>query len=294
MPTHRALQQGLLSRLLGGTASFPMKRAAFGVERPHDFLETILRMQDLPMPRGSRGLMAAADVDGVQLLKAFRAYEPCNAPASMRNLMEFCRRHEVSVRFNDAALDDVFIDARDPSTRALMDDSCKKVTACGRDGVALRNRMMPQRALRHMRDTGAQVYVQTCGRAHLLGDTGRGFDFTNSLSARFMEANVDVLPVAIAAGEGDRMAFPDESEAVLRRGLIVKGLGARTFTIEDVRAEKKYLASVSARSGRDVALYPYGDEDSDWAVFKDVVLHWQQWTRRYEAAAQPSPQPAFA
>jgi hypothetical protein len=275
MPTHVALPQALMTRLMGGASPLSL---ACGMEYPHNFLENILEQgYGHAIPPALRGQIAAADGDGQKLARAFRAkVTPDFAPVTYRNLVKFCRVSGISLRFNDAALNNGYLDHRDEVTRAMLPTQAQKngddkIENAKSLGVAIRNRIIAAHIITHLRDTGAEVYIQSCGADHLFGDRRSGIEkleYNDSLSALFTAAAIDAFAVLPTGPYSKLDTIPFKAGAALKAGAVIDGLSPRKF-FDDDTGEAAFLAEISRRSGDALTIYSDPGVNRDPALFKD-------------------------
>lgn len=253
--SHKALQQAVLGKLRDETS------VAYGVERPHDFLEWFVSEGfGFKIPPDLRGRISDADRNSCRLIAAFLAAAwPADVPVSERSVLAFCREKGISVRANDAADADLFLDQDDPATRALIEQYAPERLGTlihSRDealGVELRNRMIVERALAHMKESGAKVYVQQCGKGHIFGNNMTGDEFAGSLSAMFAKTGVNVLSVFPAGSGWGFETIPAQAKEQLHQGLIIEGLSEREFHHDSPPGEEEaFLREIGRHSGLDI------------------------------------------
>jgi hypothetical protein len=254
--SHKALQQAVLGKLKDENST-----VAYGVERPHDFLEWFISEGfGFKIPPELRGRVSDADKDGRRLIETFLiAAWPADVPVSERSVLAFCRDKGISMRANDTADADLFLDQNDPTTRALIVQYAPERLGTpihSRDdalGIELRNRMIVERALAHMKDTGAQIYIQQCGKAHVFGNNMTGDEFESSLSAMFANAGVNVLSVFPAGAGWGFETIPAQAKEQLHQGLVIEGLSEREFHHDSPPGEEEaFLRDIGRHSGTDI------------------------------------------
>ena len=272
-PAHKALRQGLLARLLAGTSPL-----ACGLELEHNLAQKALSGDFLGrLPQSLRDRVGGPDRDGRKLIELF--HEMClprEAPAAYKNILAFCYHNHIPVSANDAAK--IYlntrcrIDPKDPATfdflrrqgahkfqAWMMRAGFMSVTSPG--GLAFRNGMIAERAVKDMRAKNVPVYVQDCGLSHLFGRTDRNKLFKDSLSACFARAGVDVMPVMVTAPGWGVSDTPTEAYPMLaEKGLVIHGVsGTSFFSIDRRTDEVDFLRRIRRHSGNEIAVYPAYD-----------------------------------
>lgn len=275
VPTHKILRQGLMARLLKAATPF-----AYGMERAHDMLAYLVEKKfSQSVPNDLREQFTAADHNGHRLARTFRAaLTPEHTPLTGKNLLAFCLESGISIRANDAAKINIdhkwYLDL--PPGQNIPVES--------REGVALRNRMIVERALMHMKESAAQAYVQDCGMGHLLGhQSDKGiWPYAESLSAMFAQAGVDVLPVYTADFCYMPDKLPAEGAAMLAsKGLVIDELNTRRFLtgMSAPYMEMQLMAEISAHSGGEIKIFPEATREEieqEKEQIKREIPHWLQ------------------
>lgn len=246
-PSHRLLMQGFLA-----AAKADGLDPSFHMEHEHRLLSRIARIDAGVELKGWQAeALTTAERDGKILLQATMAYRPLSYnPVIGHNLMAFCLENAVPVAFTDAAKSgkardtEKALDQSDRETaqqiaafyserfnRAASASSDAPLSVEGPDGIAIRNRMMVDLSGRHLDLSRSNLLVHHCGREHLLGDTRSGFDYADSLAARFAAQGYRVVTV-----------FPDSSDAFERVPkealceertdiVLVEGLSTRSYPV---------------------------------------------------------------
>ena len=128
-------------------------------------------------------------------------------------------------------------------------------------GVALRNRMIVARALAHMKEAGAGIYIQQCGRGHMFGNAPEGKEFQDSLAALFAAAGVDVLTVFPTGPGYGREMIPEEGKGMLQQGLVIEGLSHARFSFHSSPgAEADFLERLNQHSRGEIGI---ADDDGN-------------------------------
>lgn len=271
-PMHKALRQGLLARLLNGASAGAV---ACGLELEHNLVEKALSDNFIgKIPADLRERASGPDPDGRKLIQIFHELcLPQEAPASYKNLLAFCYHHNVSVRANDVAKtfsdSQCHIDMRDPMTRNVLRRNAESkfhawltrisgISVVSPNGIARRNTVIAEQALKDLRQKGVPVYIQDCGLSHLLGKVQDDKHYKDSLSAYFARANVDVMPVLVTAQGWGVQNVPQESHRMLaENGLIIKGLSEQYFfSLHNREDEVQFLHEVNKESGGELKVYP--------------------------------------
>lgn len=294
-PAHIALRQSVIERLL--TSSSPI---ACGLEREHDLLGAIVESTfQYPLTGELRDALDVLDPDGQNMLKAYKATRKAvESPVMDKNFISFCLAEEVSVRANDAAASWALapggvskrcLDMADLATCKILQRHApalqgKDVTFISAEGVYLRNRLIVERVLGHMNDSGAQVYVQSCGNSHIYGDKFGHKHFVQSLSALFNQAGMDVLPVFVSSKAYDEGLIPAGAEAMRQQGVVVSGLSERLFEYKgygsefsDEYDESCLIEAISKHSGGAFKIMPdafMGRGSLLWDEVESLVPAW--------------------
>jgi hypothetical protein len=302
VPAHKMLQQGLIKRLLSGTSPLAL---AYGMETDHNLLARyISRVSGRPMQQ----CLDVKDPDGQKLLRSLLAdqsfyYYSCvsNAPVSERNLLRFLVEQNVSVRANDTATKLIsekrVLDRDDPVTAALIERYAPliagEIPVKDIEGVSKRNYKLEQGAQDHAHETGAAVYLQHCGRDHVLGCSNSKYPYAGSLTARFVEAGQNVLPVFIRYRSEDKdgmKMLPPGAEAVLReRGLEISGLDDLKEFHLGTPGEMREVQHIAARSGDAIDIYPEQSWLERWRERRALKREMETWVAQAQKA--PAAQP---
>ncbi len=313
---HIALGQSLLSRLLSSSSVL-----AYGLERSYDLLPHILTKSfDRFLPSDLKRALISSDVDGEWMLKSCKAAFICNdAPLADSNLLSFCEAEKISVRANDAPtflMPNIeglqhYLNNYDPVLRdviaryapAMLD---KHIPACSPDGMYLRNQMMVEQALRHMKHANAQVYIQKCGLAHVYGDD-RFYDndrsealFSQSLSVLFAQAGMDVLPVFMESMFFEEDLIPPEARDARKSGAIIRHLSDEFFALNDpyaeeydAGAERACLERISNGSGGAFKVMPDQSTGKGGLLWQEVASLIPSWIEEAEERLRKLPAPVY-
>ena len=275
VPAHKVMRQGLMSRLLKTTSSF-----AYGMERAYDLLPHLLEKKfDLVLDADQRAQLIGDDYNGHRLARAFRAtLTPEHSPFTSKNLLAFCLYNNVSIRANDAAK------IRVDNKWVLDLPDHQNIPVESLEGVALRNSVIVERALTHMHESGVHIYVQDCGMGHVLGhqSTQGIWPHSESLSALFLQAGVDVLPVYTADFVYAPDKLPEGAAALLRdKGIVVEGLNTRRFMtgMSAPYMEKQMVEGFSAHSGGEIAVFPETTQEEDVREKERLRRNIKQWLK---------------
>lgn len=240
MPSHKIVQLMLLKSLLSSAGPSAL---AVGLEHSHNFLEFMMRHRmNIDVPPVVHGKVSAADRTGQRTLESALAYaDPVMAPVSTHTFFDFCLSQNIRTRFHDAAMSEAldYLDVTDRATESLVQKNSsgpfpRKIDPLQVEGVKLRNIMIADRAVAHIRETRAPIYVQICGMLHLLGDSRWGMDYRDSLTARFEAAGMHVMPVILHPGAKDRSlaTFPAAAAAALTRSLHIHALPRHRISMD--------------------------------------------------------------
>lgn len=275
VPAHKLLRQSLMARFLKTSSPF-----AYGMERAHDMLAYLMEKTfGQTVPKDLRAQIAVADHKGHRLARVFRAaLTPEHTPLTGKNLLAFFLDNGISIRANDAAkirIDNKWYLDLPPGQNMPVES---------RDGVALRNRMIVERALTHMKESAAQSYVQDCGMGHLLGHQSQKnvWPYAESLSAMFTQAGVDVLPVYTADFCYVPDKLPEEGAAILAsKGLVIEELNTRRFLtgMSAPYMEVQLMEEMSAHSGDEIKIFPVATREEIEQEKERISLeipHWLQ------------------
>ncbi len=278
MSVHHMLQQGLMARLLNTVSPLPI---ALGMEVPHNLLEIaaydVLRYKRRP---DMHEMLGTVDRDGRNFLRVMRAgfVRTPYAPVAFQNRMAFCQKYQVSVRGHDMAYvanhGSYCLNQKDPLTRAMVESRAPllagdQIDAESVRGISLRNQFMAARTIDHMRETGAAVYILTCGAYHVLGMRAGylrpEFPSTESLMACFREAGVNAMPVVTRFRwhkdcDDTEFLSVEGFNTLCNQGLLIKGVSMQSHTASDPAGEElAFLREISKNSGGRIELFPpYG------------------------------------
>lgn len=298
LPSHIMLQHLLLDRLRKSAAS----RVAVGFEEPRNLPDVILNKGfDINTRHVPPGALMAADRDGYKSLSAALAlWNPDDAPLSVLSLFDFCRQN-FSSRFNDAAKvcgPSGFInriDKKDPATSAVMTrlgmDCGGILSPISPPGLKLRNIMMAESAMTHIRESGARLYIQRCGRTHIFGDIKGGHHYQDSLTALFADAGAAVLPVFVDIPKFDaeqtlQTAFKAPET---RHTMIVKNLCDKEFMDTKSDGEAGFINELARHSGADIKIF--NDRAERESLQYSVYRSAQEWVKSAQQMTE-NPQPA--
>ena len=270
--SHKTFRQGVLERLLNGASPVSL---ACGLEMEHNLIDKALADDFLyRIPEDLRERISGPDHDGRKLIETFHALcLPQEAPAAYKNLMAFYYHNHIPVRANDVAKtysdSQCQIDLRDPVTlnvlRRQNDNRFQSwlmrlsgISVFSANGIARRNTVISEQALKDLQTKKVDVYVQDCGLSHLLGRESCGKRYKDSLSACFNRAGVDVMPVLVTAPGWGPNDVPKEGQKFLaEKGMIVHGLsGDRFFSIQPRTDEIEFLHRIREHSGGEIEVYP--------------------------------------
>jgi hypothetical protein len=168
----------------------------------------------------------------------------------------------------------------------------QKISTVSAEGVRLRNHTIVERAMAHMQETDAAIYIQDCGKAHLFGERNKGCLYEHSLGALFAEYCVDVLPVFIGSRGGRPNNFPDDAGNSLSKAVAVEGLHNplfhKRFDDYSMQGEMSFLGNVSKNSGGEIRVFADGGvkrEGALWNQVKAEAFSWIDEERRVAPAA---------
>lgn len=187
---------------------------AFGYESPHDYISKYTGE-------------AEHDPDGHKAINLRHRFHAGAGRTAHLDLLDYCVRENISVSFNDSARDQEHIDCREPFTRTVIEKyfpslvgKTPPLRAGDNRGIAISNLCMVEKAIEHIQRTQARIYIQHCGQGHVFGATDEGYAFEESLSSRFRERGIEILPV-ICNYEHAREYIPAEAESLFGQSVIL-------------------------------------------------------------------------
>ena len=107
------------------------------------------------------------------------------------------------------------------------------------EGIRVSNGFMAEKIDQHFADNEAQIYIQTCGVAHLIGYVKDKWEqeYQHSLTHQLDPDKYSVLPVFLESAMASVSDIPAEGREVLSKdGLIVQGLDDSTDPDEEEKA----------------------------------------------------------
>jgi hypothetical protein len=256
-PSHILFEEALVRAL---ARAYPGKVAA-GFEFPHNMCRvTPLEIED-PAERAAARL--------TQIRRFQGAVSEWTSGSTRERLVSVFRARAIPMALNDIAkkqgLFGNVIDLNDPASRDMAHAffpgrTLKKknwfhwpkpiyrhTQVRGEEdtnGITLSNAFMAARAAEHMEEAGAEIYVQICGRLHLLGNALSGYSFEDSLGARFLQGGYDVIPVFLDNADTVLGDLPTEGADFLRdKGVNIRGLSLLSRPYEDEACEHVLNAS---------------------------------------------------
>lgn len=246
---------------------------AFGKEAPHTApARQLHRLSEFQYSSDEIQSFLRTDQNGsiaLRTLLAQMSWE--DSPVSYHSLYNYCLRHDINSRFNDAAiistnLGDI-LDKGDPATAQLIDKLAPSVIgeiSCKNPlGMKIRNQAMVENSKAHIQDSGAAVYVQSCGLSHVFGNMRMGDDFEDSLVGRYKQNGIAVLPVFIDNGYGRIHNIPEEAQEALANGIVIRGLSTREFSVRS-QGEAAFIERVADESRMDLSPFrAYAIEEND-------------------------------
>lgn len=251
-PVSKLLQTMVLDHL----GQDPDLKIACGLEYSHDGLGMLMESSGFAVTQPAYAALAQNDKDGQRgLTTSLAALTLEDAPITNDTLLDFCRRHSISSRFNDAAVnrETLNLDAQDPLTRAVIEQyappeiPANDIPVESNVGMALRNIIMVQNIMAHIRDTGASIYVQQCGNDHVYGHRGDGCAYEHSLCAMFEQVGIVTIPVLTCDGD-DVSTVPLAAKKAFANSVTLANLSLENFRAgED--GEVTFIQKVAAHSG---------------------------------------------
>jgi hypothetical protein len=322
-PTHDMFQLGLLHG--AGALSGPNGAAytvAGGFEQPKDLFGSIVNMltkrkpvgppfgwivNKIIKPRGDlsreiKDYMTAADHDGKRSLMAVLAAAPWRPEQA--SLMYYCLKSPMSFRFNDVAQivkgKITEIDKDDPAMKDMLtlrapDLLTQNFAIDSETGLMVRNMMMAENAMRHIKDTGADIYIQQCGGMHVSGgiiERGDGihhYKYDKSLCAYFAASDAYVIPLHMERpDESPEHATPD-FRAMMSQSIIVEDLAEISgFDWHVLRGVDYYFNKIAKASGTDFEFFNprtlTAKTDDSIAMEKKLKRAAPQWIAEAEAS----------
>ncbi len=204
-PAHKIIQMLVLKQLKEKGINI-----AFGIEGEHNMLpQRFSEITNRTISEEEADYIKFRDPDGILTLKTdigFRHYS--EADLSRKILNRFALTHKISTRFNDAAKNqEGDLNDQDSLNRQIIQDILPHKTenviipTNKAEGIHVRNHIMVQNALKHAKDTQAQIYIQHCGAFHLMGCQIKGYEdipYQQSLSPLFQKEGCSVFNVPLA------------------------------------------------------------------------------------------------
>ncbi|QQG37194.1 MAG: hypothetical protein HYS17_05380 [Micavibrio aeruginosavorus] len=286
LPSHKILQTLLLQKL---NTRRP-RGLAYGMEiagtTPARVIETIETGARLTPEEKYR--LNTDDPSGQTALITYLAYiNPASAPVARHTQLDFCRRAEIPTRFTDAAeTASEDLDAKDPITGQIMKDNPPgwRDSTQGQEGTSaydfkIRNLVMTHEAQKHLQQTGAQLYIQQAGVAHILGSKPHKSGCQDSLHARFKDAGFDTLSVIMTSKPFDLGDLPAEARRHMSECVVVTGLDEKTVKGYD-GDEAEYIKALSGRSQAHLDIFDYkADPGRREALQEQIDRHARQWVK---------------
>ena len=292
IPAHRVIQMLVLKKLkeLGHVVSF-------GMEQPHDtVLKEFSGYSVVPTPERLGALkneIAQTDHNGQISLKTFMAQTSCLvSDTSYKTLMKFALTQKLSTSFNDAAnctkkvTNELVLDSRDPITALIMrKHGVLDALSISATGIRVRNAVIVAEALEHMKQTGAEIYVQNCGTGHLAGFKDEGFSFQDSLIAQFKKAGAVVSAMPLRSPGFGRHLMPadysaDDSEIFWGLNPLAYEFVQMPWDVGPIAEEEMHLAELLRASGFDPDEAMFNRPDR-YIYKEDTMRRFNQWEQQY-------------
>ncbi len=293
---HAALRIGVMQqlrrRLMSGCSDSALCPIAYGMEAGSNTLGLFVsRAFNLRLSEEEMAKISARDKDGVALISAYLSGKaPLSKVSSARkSIMSYCSEWGVPLRGNDAAITAMIsggkklylLNDQDPLTRSYLEPyadttDISRIDANSSDGMAIRNEILAQNALKHVEESECRIYFQECGLNHVFGNASSHYEGDKSLTAAFegviahkgMGNDIVVLPILfddiLSAGLDAEACLDNEGRSLLReQGLRVFWPGTYTIRPDSHASQMRIDIFESASngalglSGRDIAASDY-------------------------------------
>lgn len=284
LPAHKILQTLLLTKLHGQRPD----KIACGMEISGNKLGQIVScIENKNLTSAEKREISTQDPSGQMALSAYLAYiNPLSAPVARHTQLAFCRSSKIPTRFTDAADNSAEdLDSEDPVTGAIMKahppgwrDNDKGTEGTGAYDLKIRNLVMTAEAQKHIQETGAQLYIQQAGVAHILGSKIHKAAYKDSLQARFKQAGFDTLSVIVTSKDFDLKDIPAfELPTDLSDCLFIGNIDEKRVRGYD-GDEGEYIKALLKRSQADLQIFDYNTEPKTRNELQEYVdtqaRHW--------------------
>ena len=280
---HRVLNQIVVEKLLRSSSASALMsnhmglRVAYGCELPHNILaERLERHFSISFSEEERARINQSDGHGQMFLKLCLVTEPYggrDTPAANKNADRLFFQQSISMRLNDAARfydksenkefweegAGVYLDSADLETGQMVQKFApakakERISAVSDTGMSLRNRMIVARALTHLNDVQADVYIQSCGTYHVLG-YNKGYEFKDSLCALFKDTGFTILPVFPMCRDYDLETLSAEALSVLKSDGVIVSQFDDVMILPTPELDRDQMRQIHEDSGREFTLY---------------------------------------
>ncbi len=235
---HQAPEHQLVHMLVGSALRDKGYNIAIGHERPYNAgwkqaLEIMGKARVVGNNQSVAALQKMTDSDFGRMQMNFKNFRPVAAPYSHDLASNSFTRRGISMAFNDAARCDIESDKRldkynskldmldmlDEVSRSLtakhsivMDDKASLMSV---PGVHLRNRVIIMKACEHAAREKAEIYIQLCGNAHVVGIKNnvftKKFPYEESLTGLFRAQGDSVIGIPIFGKTLNARDIPEEA-----------------------------------------------------------------------------------
>ncbi len=263
-PTHGELQRLVMQRLLNRGSKF-----AYAVEQPFNLLEKVATQKmGMEIPDSLKYKVHNFDPDCHAAWAASMAYRPSpDAAQTTRNLQAFCYFNAIPTCFNDAArTDNCRLDLEEERNASLASafnlHAQDDLYLGSKEIIAIRNRIMVERALAYAENTKTKLVIQKTGYFHLFGSPQEQDSYDHSLATQFQKAGVIVLPVFIRDDLNEHV--PKQAYNNFANTIFINGLDATVFHYMTLKNERDFLKTIHKNSGNEISLYNIAAEVDEY------------------------------
>lgn len=182
-----------------------------------------------------------------------------------QNEFKFLLKQNITPCFCDAARDLVEVDLSDSLTREFQrcvePKPINKSSVFNQDisGMHIRNQMMVELGLQHMRNEGHNVLVQRVGGAHVIGDI-MGNVYAKSMMGLYRAKGVDVLGIFLERGDTANKLLFEEGDVPVKDLYSITGWNDMPRIEQRCDAERMEIYKTSKASQGALEFYDITDD----------------------------------
>lgn len=245
-PAHKLIQPALLESLTNNGLS-----CVYAFEKACNYATSAANDHRITIPNDFIDKWSQYDPNHHMLGKMFMtSHGQRMAPRTIEAILEYCVSHDVEIAFTDAArfMGLNSLDLSEPTTGAVAKSlgipSSMDINISTPQGMALRNHVMVEKVTHLLKK--ADVVIQHCGAAHVLGDKKRKFHYEDSLKGIFTQrhgSNEDYFSISIVPQPPSfETPVPHENpDTFLIEGLDEGSYGADS---DEIISEVDYISSL--------------------------------------------------